>query len=146
MLVSVSDTIVSDTNIEISQSDTMLDQVNYQTSMKNIPLGGRREYVMQLSHSTAKLVKNMAWQALFILTAAQPQRKETFGFCSQKKKPILEEMKPFEANMADLVAGVEWRDNVSNELQNKLKNDCRQIDTDKNVIVAADTRTDISSC
>ena len=115
--------------------DTMLDQVNFQTSMKNIPLGGRREYVMQLSHSTAKVVKNMAWQALFILTAAQPERKETFGFCSQKKKPIIEEMKPFEA---DLVASVEWRENVSNELQQKLKNDCRQIDTDKNVIVAAD--------
>ena len=110
----------------------MLDQVNFQTSMKNIPLGGRREYVMQLSHSTAKVVKNMAWQALFILTAAQPERKETFGFCSQKKKPIIEEMKPFEA---DLVASVEWRENVSNELQQKLKNDCRQIDTDKNVIV-----------
>ena len=39
-----------------SLSSSMMKQVQYETSMKNIPLGGNKEYVMQLTKSVRKVV------------------------------------------------------------------------------------------
>ena len=39
-----------------SLSSFMMQQVNFETSMKNIPLGGNKEYVMQLTKSIRKVV------------------------------------------------------------------------------------------
>ena len=33
-----------------------MQQVNFETSMKNIPLGGKKEYVMQLTKSVRKVL------------------------------------------------------------------------------------------
>ena len=35
--------------------------------MKNIPLGGNKEYVMQLTHSIRKVVYAMSWAAFIFL-------------------------------------------------------------------------------
>ena len=40
-----------------------MQQVNFETSMKNIPLGGKKEYVMQLTKSVRKVVYAMSWAA-----------------------------------------------------------------------------------
>ena len=68
-------------------------QVNYETSMKNIPLGGKKEYTMQLTHSIRKVVYAMSWAAFIFLNDIQCKEKETYGFRSQKKMPIVEELK-----------------------------------------------------
>ena len=39
-----------------SLSSSKMKQVQYETSMKNIPLGGNKEYVMQLTKSVRKVV------------------------------------------------------------------------------------------
>ena len=39
-----------------SLSSSKMKQVKYETSMKNIPLGGNKEYVMQLTKSVRKVV------------------------------------------------------------------------------------------
>ena len=39
-----------------SFSSSKMQQVQYETSMKNIPLGGNKEYVMQLTKSVRKVV------------------------------------------------------------------------------------------
>ena len=36
-----------------------MQQVQFETSMKNIPLGGKKEYVMQLTKSVRKVVYNI---------------------------------------------------------------------------------------
>ena len=43
-----------------------MEQLKFETSMKNIPLGGNKEYVMQLTQSVRKVVYAMSWAA-FIL-------------------------------------------------------------------------------
>ena len=47
-----------------SLSSSKMKQVQYETSMKNIPLGGNKEYVMQLTKSVRKVVYAMSWAAL----------------------------------------------------------------------------------
>ena len=44
-----------------------MQQVQFETSMKNIPLGGKKEYVMQLTKSVRKVVYAMSWAALSIV-------------------------------------------------------------------------------
>ena len=44
-----------------SLSSSKMKQVQYETSMKNIPLGGNKEYVMQLTKSVRKVVYTTQW-------------------------------------------------------------------------------------
>ena len=46
--------------------------------MKNIPLGGKKEYVMQLTHSVRKVVYAMSWAAFIFLNNIQCEEKETY--------------------------------------------------------------------
>ena len=63
--------------------------------MKNIPLGGNKEFVMQLTHSIRKVVYAMSWAAFIFLNDIQCEDKETYGFRSQKPMPMVEELKDF---------------------------------------------------
>ena len=78
-----------------------MQQVNFETSMKNIPLGGKKEYVMQLTKSVRKVVYAMSWAAFIFLNNIQCEEKETYGFRSQKKMPIVEELEDFIPSVAD---------------------------------------------
>ena len=48
-----------------------MEQLKFETSMKNIPLGGNKEYVMQLTQSVRKVVYAMSW-ALLTSVAEDP--------------------------------------------------------------------------
>ena len=115
-----------------------MEQVKFETSMKNIPLGGKKEYAMQLTHSIRKVVYAMSWAAFIFLNNIQCEEKETYGFRSKKKMPIVEELEDFKNACVDLVGGIKWRRNASNPLQRKLKEDIKKINNNPNVIVAAD--------
>ena len=102
--------------------------------MKNIPLGGKKEYVMQLHKSVRKVVYAMSWAAFIFLNNIQCEEKETYGFRSQKKMPIVDELKDFKDACVDLVGGIKWRRNASNPLQRKLREDIKKINKNPNVI------------
>ena len=89
--------------------------------MKNIPLGGNKEYVMQLTKSIRKVVYAMSWAAFIFLNDIQCEKKETYGFRSQKAMPVVEELKEFKDACVDLIGGIKWRRNASNPLQRKFK-------------------------
>ena len=115
-----------------------MQQVQFETSMKNIPLGGKKEYVMQLTKSVRKVVYAMSWAAFIFLNNIQCEEKETYGFRSQKPMPNVEELKDFKDACVDLIGGIKWGRNASNPLQRKLKEDIKKINNNPNVIVAAD--------
>ena len=85
-----------------------MQQVQFETSMKNIPLGGKKEYVMQLHKSVRKVVYAMSWAAFIFLNNIQCEEKETYGFRSQKKMPIVDELKDFKDACVDLVGGIKF--------------------------------------
>ena len=70
-----------------------MEQLKFETSMKNIPLGGNKEYVMQLTQSVRKVVYAMSWAAFIFLNNIQCEEKETYGFRSQKPMPNVEELR-----------------------------------------------------
>ena len=99
-----------------------MQQVNFETSMKNIPLGGKKEYVMQLTKSVRKVVYAMSWAAFIFLNNIQCEEKETYGFRSQKKMPIVDELEDFKDALVDLVL---YGDSASINRKNEVWGYCR---------------------
>ena len=86
-----------------------MEQLKFETSMKNIPLGGNKEYVMQLTQSVRKVVYAMSWAAFIFLNNIQCEEKETYGFRSQKPMPNVEELKDFKDACVDLIGEItQW--------------------------------------
>ena len=106
-----------------------MEQVDFGQSLKNIPFGGKKEYVKQMTHSIRKTVFSMRWAAAFYLGIIKEsdEVKETYGFNSQKKVPYVEELKDFCSEVTHLIDGVRWRKNVSNSVQQKLRDTIRDL-------------------
>ena len=119
----------------------MAEQINFQYSMKNIPVPPKQEYLLELIHSVREFEKRMKWRSNFYLNP-QPIgiKKETFGFNTSKAAPVLPELKTLEDNLFNLVKGIEFREH-NNSFQNKLKHDVRDIRNEEKVLIKADKTT-----
>ena len=75
-----------------------MEQVNFGYSMKNITIPRKQEYTLQLIHSASKFVSNIRKRAYFYLNPLpnSAEKKETFGFRSQKPATFMPELKEFE--------------------------------------------------
>ena len=52
-----------------------MQQVNFETSMKNIPLGGKKEYIKQLTQSVRKVVYAKSKDLLYFVMACVINRE-----------------------------------------------------------------------
>ena len=113
----------------------MTEQVNFQYSMKNIPIPPKQEYLMELIHSVREFVSRLKWRSYFFLNPQDaPTRKETFGFKTSNAPPLIPELKAFEDNLYNLVKEIEFRENT-NSFQNKLKDDVKNIKNEDKVMI-----------
>ena len=119
----------------------MAEQINFQYSMKNIPVPTKQEYLLELIHSVREFEKRMKWRSHFFLNP-QPTgiKKETFGFNTSKAAPIIPKLKTLEDNLLKLVKDIEFREH-NNSFQNKLKHDARNIKNEEKVLIKADKTT-----
>ena len=107
--------------------------------MKNIPVAGQKEYQIQLLHSVNTFIHNLKWRALFALNPGErSERKKTFGFNSTKAPPLIKELLELQAKLADLVQNIKFTKPVRNQLQDKLRKDIKEINSDSKVFVKAD--------
>ena len=85
-----------------------MEQVDFGQSLKNIPFGGKKEYIKQTTHSIRKTVFAMRWAAAFYLGLIPPNDnpKETYGFPSQKPVPQVDELKDFCSEATHLIDGL----------------------------------------
>ena len=56
-----------------------MQQVQFETSMKNIPLGGKKEYVMQLTKSVRKVVYAMSYLIVICIFFLPSVADDPFG-------------------------------------------------------------------
>ena len=101
-----------------------MEEKDFNQSLRNIPFGARKEYVKQLTNSVRRTVFSMRWAAAFFLNIIESNdtNKETYGFPSQKKVPFVEELREFSSRVTDLIDNISWRTNVSNPVQQNLRN------------------------
>ena len=81
---------------------------NFGYSLKNIGEPSKMQYYLALIDQTRKFVFRIRWRAFHILNPSRGNKKETFGFNTQKPAPKLKELELFESKMIDLIKNVEF--------------------------------------
>ena len=93
-------------------------QVQFNYSMKNIPIPSRDEYVLQLIHSVEKFIKNLRWRVK-CFQKPPTEQKETYGFPSPKHPGSVQDLKLLEQRLLAMVRDIQFR-NFTDEFQEKL--------------------------
>ena len=113
-------------------AEAILKQVNFKQSLKNIPPSGRKEHSMKFSHYLERFMKHVEWQG-YLKEAGfdEENRKETYGFPSQKSPPwkdgvISPLLKPFREEVAKLAGSI------------KYKPQKKSIERNPNMLIASD--------
>ena len=63
--------------------------------------------------------------------------KETFGLNTSKVPPNIKELKHLQDGLCEIAKNLEFRD-VSNQFQNKLKDDLKEIQNEEKAVIPAD--------
>ena len=79
-----------------------MDQVNFNISLKNIPIPTKKEFLSELISSVGIFVANLKWRSFHFLNPSNTDRKETFGFKTTEPAPSVAELKDFENYIYDL--------------------------------------------
>ena len=83
-------------------------------------------------------MRNIRWTSFHFLNPIQTRNsKETYGFPSTKPAPQVAELKDFENKLFDLTKNITFNQ-CNNSCQTKLKDDAKNINDEKRMIVAAD--------
>ena len=80
----------------LSTLSVSMEQVQFDYSMKKIPIPPKQEYHLQLISSVETFMKNIKWRAFHFLNPMQSNQKQTFGFNSTKPAPQVAELKELE--------------------------------------------------
>ena len=115
-----------------------MDHLNFGYSMKNVTIPHENEYKTELLNSIHSLDTRMKWKAFHFLNPQLPKSsKETFGLKTSNSPPPIQELKAFQDGLCDIAKNIKFR-NVNEQFQNKLKDDLKQIKSDKKIVVPAD--------
>ena len=119
-----------------------MEQVNFRSSMKNIPQCSKKEYIMKLTYRVELLIFTMRWAAAFYLGIIEPPEEEleTYGFKTNKAPPIIPQLQPLENGLIGMISNIIWRPG-SNQLQKKMKEDIKKIRKDDKLYIASDKTT-----
>ena len=106
--------------------------------MKNIPLPSEKNFKIELLNSIHSLDSRMRWRAFHYLNPQAPKNgKETYGLNTSNTPPPIKELKTFQTGLCDIAKNLKFR-NIKETFQKKLKDDLKDIQNEKKVIVAAD--------
>ena len=115
-----------------------MEQVQFNHSLKDIPIPSNQEYLLELIHSVGVFISNLRWRCHFFLSPSDSAPKETFDFKTSNVAPSVDELKDFEDEIHNLVKSVTFRPQANSPLQSTMKENIRKMKTDQNVYVPAD--------
>ena len=116
-----------------------MNQVNFDFSLKNIPIPSQKEYLIELISSVGDFVSNFRYRVFHFLNPSnENEKKETFGLKTTKPPPSLAETRDFENALYELVKNVRFRQIKRTTLQSTLNENMRMMDRSNNIYVAAD--------
>ena len=117
-------------------------KVNFDYSLKNIPIQNRDTYMKQLIQQVEKVIQRIRWKTYFFLNPPKKTPPERFGFNTPHNAPQCRELTNFESDVTHLIANLEFKETHS-PFQNKLKKDIKYIEQSKNVFVIADKTSNV---
>ena len=89
-------------------------RVNFNYSLKNIPILSANTYKKRLIEKVESITKRMRWKAFFFQTNSgdlkeTQLKEETFGFKSRKCPPQIDNLKPFEEDLLRLIGNIKLK-------------------------------------
>ena len=88
------------------------------------------------------VAKRMRWKANIFDSKFASKQKETYGFKTARNPDSNKNLEPFEAEMYEVICGVEFKDHKSN-FQRELNKDVKELKASNSVYVHADKSTNI---
>ena len=120
-----------------------MEKLNFDYSLKNIPIPPKQQYKIKLIEKIESLVKRMRWKAHFFLNPdTTANDKNNYGFKSRGCPPRLKEMDAFEDDLFNVVNNITFR-NITDKFQTTLKKDINKIKDSENVFIFADKTTNL---
>ena len=114
-----------------------MDTVNFEHSMKDIPVPNQKVYFSMMISSLEKFIQSLRWRVIFFLNPFTATTKETYGFKTLRIPEPVEQLKEFEKDLFDMIKNIEFRDTKS-KFQRKLSEEKNFIRVQDKLIVAAD--------
>ena len=121
-----------------------MERINFDYSLKNIPIPDKRALKIKLFDATSKYINRMRWKAHFcgkdddnVDGNNQAHPRDYKRFPSRNSAPECAKLIPFESDLWRLVKSIKFRD-VKTNFQSQLKHDLREITKTKKVITFAD--------
>lgn len=106
-----------------------MENLQFDYSVKNIPIPPKDTYKIRLLEKVESVIKRMRWKALFFLNQKPDQQQSNkFNLKWRICPPPIEELKPFEDDMFQIVENVKFKQ-VRNEFQEKLRRDVKKINS-----------------
>ena len=112
----------------------------FEHALKNIPVAGQKEYLVELLHNVKVFIHNTKWR---VDVATNPEKyknnsKKTFGFNSTRAPPHIKELEELQEKLAEMVKNIQFTNPARNKLQDKLRSEIKEINKDTKVYVKAD--------
>ena len=115
-----------------------MEKVAFDYSLKNIPIPPRKTFIEELIFRTQIFIQNLRWAAFWISKKDKDhERKQTYGFKTEKSAPANVELDRFEFDLLHLIRNLEFR-KISYPFQNEIKKDVKKIKSSKKVYLQAD--------
>ena len=87
----------------------VMEKVNLQYSMKNIPIPSKHEYKKMLVAKTEHLIKRMRWKVLAFDGKLKSSNKNTYGFRTSLHPEPSPDLVQFESDLMDMISNIEFR-------------------------------------
>ena len=102
-------------------------QVDFNYSLKDIPIANKKEYLIKLYYATSKFVNRLRWKLLFYNSEdiSPHEFKEEDVFKISKSAPSCD-LKAFENDLFDIIKNIKFTSYESN-FQKKLKQDLNKL-------------------
>ena len=116
-----------------------MDKVQFNYSLRNIPIPNRRTYLLSLLDKVENFIKRLRWKAFFFDLNDQTTKKNypNYGFKTENTPPQHDDLKAFERDIYNMVRNIQFKP-VRNKFQSLLSTDAKKIYDTPSVIVPAD--------
>lgn len=113
--------------------------MSFDYSTKNIPLPKASQYRKRLIEKTEQLIRRMRWHTYsFLNPDINANRKNTYGFNSQRKTPYMHKLREFENHVPNITKKVEFSESKC-DLQQLLRTDIKhKLHDESHTMVSAD--------
>ena len=115
-----------------------MQKFHFNHSLKNIPLGNKKQYQAIMITKVESFIQRMRWK-LFSIKNQNANSKQTYGFKTTKTAPQMVELKAFEEDVYKLISNVEFRQ-VNNDFQTSMQETINAVKASKDIIIESDKR------